>query len=523
MSSAQFDPCRQWLGIDAVDLADPRRVLGILPAESDPLVVRRAADARLTHLKGIAPGPFEMARTALIKRVEEAREAVLAQIAATPTPAAPIGRSFTMPLPPGGSIPRAPAPAFDRPGLPSFPPSAPPAIPAAGRIPNIPVVPAVPLSPVPFPQSAAEASPWNAPDAADQGGFVTVKTRPVYRKQSSASGILLLLLVGLAAAGGGLFWMNVRGKERRKEGHRDVAVVKREDAGHKDSEDDSHRQSSGTKGTAGMRRPPRDPNDTTSDRAVSTSAPPEQKSQPAQRRPEPKPALKPKPAPKPEPAPKPKPAPQPAGSSSAAEPASTDRTDSPAPAAAEPAIPDEDSAAAINLLLTEVLVALQKQQFDAAELAVKAADKKTGGGPAEKRVRSWDSLVTYAKGFADYRSQALATVKPGQEYDIDGKKVGIIEIDADKFIYRHAGKSTTVPGDRIPGGILMAIITEWFDDNPANNLYLGAYHATKGEPDLEKARSCWQLAGARGADASDLLPLLKDPVLVKAAADAGGQ
>lgn len=81
MSDAQFDPCKQWLGIDAVDLSDPRRVLGLLPSESDPLAVLRAAAARLTLLQGIAPGPFDIARNALLKRVEEAREAVLAQIA----------------------------------------------------------------------------------------------------------------------------------------------------------------------------------------------------------------------------------------------------------------------------------------------------------------------------------------------------------------------------------------------------------------------------------------------------------
>ena len=53
--------------------------------------------------------------------------------------------------------------------------------------------------------------------------------------------------------------------------------------------------------------------------------------------------------------------------------------------------------------------------------------------------------------------------------------------------------------------------------------FTGAYHATKTEPDLEKARASWQLANARGADASALLPLLDDPVLVKAAADGEDQ
>jgi cytoskeletal protein RodZ len=491
MSSAQFDPCRQWLGIDAVDLTNPRRVLGLLPSESDPLVVLRAADARLTVLKGIAPGPFDMARNALIKRVEEAREAVLAQVAATPKQQAPVGTSFTMPPPPGGSLPRAPAP---------------PPIQSAGRSPNIPTVPAVPM-----PHGATEASPWSERADADHGGFVSVKTRPVYRKQSSGAGTLLLLLVGLGAAAGGLLWMKMRADEQRKVASREVAAAEREDQQKSADEDESERQRAGTKRTAAMRRPERDPNDTTSDDAVSTSASPRREPMPVRRRPEPEP----------ETTPEPEPVPEPTDGPPVAEPAAPDQTDSPVPPLAEPPAPEE-TAAEINRLLAEVFAALQEQQFDAAQLAVKAADKKAAG-PAQKRVVSWDSLLTYAKGFADYRRQALAAVQPGQEYEIDGKKIAVIEIDAEKFIYRYAGKNKTVSADKIPGGILMAIITEWFDNNPANNLYLGAYHATKAEPDLEKARASWQLANARGADASALLPLLDDPVLVKAAADGEDQ
>ena len=491
MSSAQFDPCRQWLGIDAVDLANPRRVLGLLPSENDPLVVLRAADARLTVLKGIAPGPFDMARNALIKRVEEAREAVLAQIAATPKQPAPVGTSFTMPPPPGGSLPRAPAP---------------PPIQSAGRSPNIPTVPAVP-----FPHGATEASPWNERADADHGGFVSVKTRPVYRKQSSGAGTLLLLLVGLGAAVGGLLWIKMSADDQRKEARRQVATAEQRDQQNSADEDEPEPQKTVTKRTAAMRRPERDPNDTTSDDAVSTSAPPRREPMPVRRRPEPEP----------ETTPEPEPAPEPTDGPPVAEPAAPDKTDSPAPVSSEPSAPEE-TAAEINRLLNEVLVALQEQQFDAAQLAVKAADKKAAV-PAQKRVASWDSLITYARGFADYRSKALAAMRPGQEYEIDGKKIAVIEIDAEKFIYRRAGKNKTVSADKIPGGILMAIITEWFDNNPANNLYLGAYHATKTEPDLEKARASWQLANARGADASALLPLLDDPVLVKAAADGEDQ
>jgi cytoskeletal protein RodZ len=371
-----------------------------------------------------------------------------------------------------------------------------------------------------MPHGAAEASPWSERADADHGGFVSVKTRPVYRKQSSGAGTLLLLLVGLGAAAGGLLWMKMRADEQRKVASREVAAAEREDQQNSADEDESERQRAGTKRTAAMRRPERDPNDTTSDDAVSTSAPPRREPMPVQRRPEPEPETTPEP--EPETTPEPEPVPEPTDGPPVGEPATPDQTDSPVPPSAEPPAPEE-TAAEINRLLAEVFAALQEQQFDAAQLAVKAADKKASNGLAQKRVVSWDSLLTYAKGFADYRRQALAAVQPGQEYEIDDKKIGVIEIDAEKFIYRYAGKNKTVSIDKIPGAILMTIVTKWFDRNPANNLYIGAYHATKAEPDLEKARASWQLANARGADASALLPLLDDPVLVKAAADGEDQ
>jgi hypothetical protein len=123
-------------------------------------------------------------------------------------------------------------------------------------------------------------------------------------------------------------------------------------------------------------------------------------------------------------------------------------------------------------------------------------------------------LAQYAREFTGFRSQALADVKPGNEFDVNGKKIAVVEIDDNKFIYRFLGKNKTTPRDKIPAGILMAIVTNWFDERPANHLFLGAYHATKPEPDLAKARDHWELAEKGGINAAPLLGLLEDPVLL---------
>jgi hypothetical protein len=436
MSSAPFDPCRQWLGIDAVELGEPRRVLGLLPSEADPLVVLRAADARLKLLRGIAPGPFDMARNALIKRVEESREAVLAQIAAAPAPPVPVGTSFTMPPLPGG----------------------------AARVAQPPQVPPVPL----------------ALDDGDGEGFIAVNTRSAQRKQSGGIGGLLLIAL-LAAAAGGLAWYWKNGQQ-----FKDVAAL-----------------------IAGGGNKP-----AIQDNAVST---PPIRTEPA-----------PEPKPEPEPPPETDPESQPAVSDAASAVASDNPPadpPEPAPAAEEPAptepseaaTMDEVDAEAIVPLLKKAFAALQDERFDDADDALGRAGDEAMSKPAAERLAQWQSLVTYARGFADLRDKALAAARPGLEYEIDGKRVGIVEIDDTKLIYRFAGKNKTVSRSRIPGKLLLAILKGWLNRKPANQLYLGAYHATKPEPDLEKAREAWQLAEQGGADASELLPLLDDPVLVKAA------
>jgi hypothetical protein len=449
MPPAPFDPCKQWLGIDAVDLVDPRRVLGVSAREADAEVVRRAAQARLATLRAVEPGPFELARNALVKRVEEARDAVLTELAAPPRAGSAGVERLSMPPPPGGG-----AASSHRAAVPMVP-----------RVPPVPTVPRAVAPPLPIPEA----------DGFDGAPTPVIKMRrPVaYRKKSSGGGVLLLLIAGLAAAAGGLYWYKFR--PPRIPANRPASAV----------------------AMAEERRPAPDPKPEPETRPAPAIEPqrrprpqpkPEPEPQP-QSEPEPEPPPKPKLMPRPQPEPPPEPAPEP-----------------------EPPPPAEDPTK-IEAALRRVAESLRASDFAAATAAAKAAAAAAQTKASRERVERWTELTTFAEGFADYRTQALATVTPGVEFDIDGKKIIVVEIDDEKFIYRFAGKNRTTPRNRIPGGILMAIVKGWFDEKPANDLFIGAYHATKEEPDLDQARASWERASARGADASLLLPLLDDPLL----------
>lgn len=83
-----FDPCREWLGIAAVDLTDPCRVLGLAAGRHRAEAIERATVKRLATLREIVPGPFAKAHAALVSRVEAARDELLADALPSAPPAA---------------------------------------------------------------------------------------------------------------------------------------------------------------------------------------------------------------------------------------------------------------------------------------------------------------------------------------------------------------------------------------------------------------------------------------------------
>ena len=478
-TDAPFDPCRQWLGIDAVHAGNARLLLGVSPQEADPLVVLRAAEARLNLLRAISPGPFEMARAGLIKRVEEAREKLLAEIAASPQrPRSDSAVPFAMPAPPSQrAAAGAPISAARPAAMPAMPLAMPPVVPG--------VVPAVPPT-VP-----------GGDFRGDGVGGETIAIRPtVYRKKTPVAGIATALLALSALAGGLVYYAYYVKPNAKHSGERQSAHAKVEAAPISPQPPQDRRPKGGKRSA-----------DPTSDDAVSTSKPPSARNE--RRRPEPEP--------EPEPEPKPKPKPE-----VSTRPRETARpTAAPPPEAMAGDITGDkaEDTAQLDATLAEALEAIQRQEYDTVTTLLAAASKQTDGrapgSAASQRLDSWQQLAVYSKGFMDFRQQALAVVKSGDEYDVKNQKVGVVEVDADTFVYRSAGGNKTVPRDKIPAGIVLAIVMQWFDKNPANDLYLGAYHLSKPEPDLPRAREHWEKAQAGGADASGLMPLLNDPVFAK--------
>ena len=497
-TDAPFDPCRQWLGLDAVDLGDVRRVLGVAPQERDPLAVVRAAESRLNLLRSISPGPFELARSGLIKRVEEAREKLLAEIAVAPPRSHPDASSrLTMPPPPSTLAPPARPEVWPAHMATAGAGSArwlPPPVPGAGGPPAVPKA-----------ESVHAGGQWQS-----GGGQEQIRIRKtIYRKQTPVLGSVLTLLALTAVAGGLVYYkLQVREKEKKAAAPsgRVVAQVNQPAIPKRLDRDEV--------------RPPRQPND---DRAVSTSRPPS-KTPPPKKDPRRPPQSDPDEAPlqmldgaPTQPVKPRRPPEKPIKKEQEKEEAMQKEAMQDAPPKEMPVAAAIEESRGLNEPLAEVLKAMQRQEYDTVDRLLETVSRKATSDEARSRINGWRQLATYVKGFFDFRTKALAAVKAGDEFEVNGKKIGVVEVDDEKFIYRVAGVSKTCPPDKIPAGIVLAIVTQWFDNKPANDLYLGSYHLAKPESDPQRAREHLEKAEAGGADASALMPLLDDPVFANAA------
>ena len=164
--------------------------------------------------------------------------------------------------------------------------------------------------------------------------------------------------------------------------------------------------------------------------------------------------------------------------------------------------------------LMNVLISLQQQDFVASSTILHQAAVLPDVD--HDRVERWEKLLYYAKEFTTYRDKALSAVVAGNNYIVDDVHLGVVEIDREKFIYRARGKNIRFHRKDIPLDIVMAIVEDWFDEKPANHLFLGAYYATKPDIDIQRAKKHWQIAQKGGfgvdEDASMLLEILNEPM-----------
>ncbi len=455
-----FDPCREWLGIDSVDLASPRKALGLGVDEAGEIAITRAAEARLAALRAIDPGPFRKAHAAIMARVMEARDALLND---SRGPAdSGVGRptaGFSSPPPPRSHAHRS------TPFVPEPPPEGPPAA-------------------VSF---VAEPDP--APLIHEP-----VVLKPAARKRPSIAGTVfsaLLLLLAVSAAVGAYAWINWfpelahRFSRRLSSSH---AVPHPHDT-HGEHESKPPEQkpvpapSPDAESTAEMRASRR--RQQAAEREARERerlvASPQQHQQQQQQR--------------------------------------NDEAEAEASAAEMRRLEVEKLAqarSAVDRSLGEAHGAFRQRDFRAARQSLEVASREAGDdGALATRVDRWALLVDYASQLEEMQQRAIGSANEGREYTIGKRTIAIIEINATTFSYKEAGQIKRGPRAKMPRPIERAILAQWFegDKRAANHIFLGVYDLLEDTPNLDRVRAEWLIALAGEPATKSIMPLLDDPIL----------
>lgn len=488
-----FDPCREWLGIDAVDLASPAKVLGVSGGESDPSVITTAAERRLTMLHAVDPGPFGKAHVAILERVLEARDELLRLARSAAAPPAPpaeaprpqfappprprsLAEGFASPVRPAASprldpTPSPPSPATPLPAAEATAPPAPP-----------PVPPAVPAAAIVEPADDSPAA------SVDPEGI----RRPVVRRQASSSGTILAAVAFLAAAGIALAayvaWplpATVREREvARRPAQPQAAPVERWRPARPAEAGVSNRRDDATAGGAATVERPR---------SEATRRPT------AERREADKEAAR-----------------------LARERAEADA----AQASREREMAERrrmeaaaaNAASTVDRSLGDALASLRRRDIAAANRAVDVARKAAADADDAallSRAQRWGLLVDYAGQLDDLVKQAIDAANAGRDYKIGNRTVSVIEITPTSFVYKEAGQMKRGARASLPRPVERAILTTWFagSPRPANHIFVGVHHLLEDRPDLGAVRAEWQKALAGEEGTKSLMPLLDDPLL----------
>lgn len=491
-----FDPCREWLGIDATHLRDPHRVLAIPPHVTDGDTIARVAEERLANLAAIAPGPFAKAHAALMTRVAEARDTLLAtatwDTAAAPPPEEPV---YTLPPPPQASPPPPPAvhdllaDLFDDLPAPA-PPSALPSPPTVDE-PERPMVAPEPVTPAPMDDAQSHADAYESvyEDDHDHHHDVTSPTAAEYlppltastRRSGGGGGLgLLAIFLAVALAAGYYAYKKLGVKERGW-----VVALR------------SLMEPQPESPPADL-FPPRPPSDTPS-LPVPTEPP-----QPSVTRPQDPSPTHDEPVDPTESRPQPPAPPRPPPPTQ--DPETEHRT-------------SEERARMtqrVEASLRKAFDALMEEEFDAAGTSLAAAAQDAGDDlDIANRVERWRLLADYARGYSTFRARAFKSASSGREYEIDGKRIVVIEVTAKDFTYRFQGKNKTFSRKSMPPVLEVGLVEAWFggDGRAANYLFLGARWLCKEKPNHERARAAWQKAADGGENVSPLLALLDDPIM----------
>ncbi len=182
------------------------------------------------------------------------------------------------------------------------------------------------------------------------------------------------------------------------------------------------------------------------------------------------------------------------------------------PPGGAPAEATAEQTAEFNKAMQRVRSFLASRNVPQAKTAVQAAAPLAISAAQKEEWSRLDLLIGYVDGFWNAVRESVKGLQVGDELKIGNTSVSVVEADQNSLTLHRPGRNERYPLATMPGGIAFMLADRWYDkNNPANKIYLGAFHAVDPSGNPEEARRLWEAATKSGASAADLMPILDGP------------
>lgn len=184
------------------------------------------------------------------------------------------------------------------------------------------------------------------------------------------------------------------------------------------------------------------------------------------------------------------------------------------PAPVQPPAQTAEQKAAFEQALQNARAALGARKLPLAQEELKTAKANVGTADQDTQLARMEELYGYVEGFWKAVFESIKGLQATDTIPVGNTEIAIVEADGEKLTIRAAGRNLSYTLKDMPGDLAVLLAKRWFKPGvPANDIYLGAFHAVDPQGNPNEARRCWEAATRAGASAESLMPLLDERTL----------
>lgn len=166
---------------------------------------------------------------------------------------------------------------------------------------------------------------------------------------------------------------------------------------------------------------------------------------------------------------------------------------------------DSQEAEAVQEALKASRVAISDRKWTLAENNLKKAEGVAKSHASKEEIENVRALLHYTKSYWGVVQSAWKNMTAGNELEINGETIVIVEVLPEKLIIRAAGQNREYTVERMPFNFALHLGEAWLTKgDPNSNLFLAAFHLTDYKGNRQRARQLLNQAAQSGIDVAAL-------------------